>query len=307
MADLPRVSPLKRLLAYDIIQKSRIAPRGKGYILILSSDLHTVLSTSPLGLVFDIDGTLSPIDSTPDTARLWPGVAENLERAKQYAHVAVLTGRAVRDGGRIVNVEGLTYIGTHGLEWSNGLPTPQTVQLLPEAQSYVEPGKHLFDLLEQHLPELPGVILQRKEVGGSVHYRLSPNLEQTRTRLFQLLEEPARRLHMRLGEGRAVVEILASLAVNKGQALREYVRRFALRGVIFAGDDRTDLDAVLEIKQLRQEGLTALSIVVQHTDTIPALLEHGDIIVNGVEEMAEQLHSIVTSLEQQGVECVKLT
>ncbi len=237
--------------------------------------------------------------STPDAAQLWPGVAENLERAKRYAHVAMLTGRAAQDGGRIVNIEGLTYIGTHGLEWSSGLPTAQTVQLLPEAQSYAEPGKHLFDLLEQHLHELPGVILQRKGVGGSVHYRLSPNLEQTRVHLFQLLEEPARHLHMRLGEGRGIIEILAPLTVNKGTALRKYVQRFELQGVIFAGDDRTDLDAILEVKQLRQEGLAALSIVVQHADTLPALLEHGDMIVNDVEGMAEQLHTIVVLLEQQ--------
>jgi hypothetical protein len=30
-----------------------------------------------------------------------------------------------------------------------------------------------------------------------------------------------------------------------------------LQSVIFAGDDRTDLDAVLEIKRLRQEGMAA--------------------------------------------------
>lgn len=237
--------------------------------------------------------------STPDTAQLWPGVAENLERAKRHAHVAMLTGRAAQDGGHIVNIEGLTYIGTHGLEWSSGLPTAQTVQLLPEAQIYAEPGKYLFDLLEQHLNDLPGVILQRKGIGGSVHYRLSPNLEQTRAHLFKLLEEPARRLQMRLGEGRGIIEILAPLNVNKGKALRRYVQRFDLQGVIFAGDDRTDLDAVLEVKQLRQEGLAALSIIVQHADTLPALLEHGDIIVNDVEGMAEQLHTIVALLEQQ--------
>ncbi|HLZ56539.1 MAG TPA: trehalose-phosphatase [Ktedonosporobacter sp.] len=263
-----------------------------------SIDLSTLLSRRPLGLVFDIDGTLSPMTPKPDTARLWPGVAENLMRARQCAHVAILTGRAIGDGARIVNLEGLTYIGTHGLEWSNGLPTTQSIQLLPEAQAYVESGKYLFDLLEQHLDELPGVILQRKTVGGSVHYRLSPNPEQTREQLFALLEEPARRLHMRLGEGRLIVEILAPLAINKGEALRRYAQRYELQGIIFAGDDRTDLDAVLEVKQLRGQGLTALSMVVCDADTLPALLEHGDILINGVEGMAEQLQMIVTLLEQ---------
>ncbi len=262
-------------------------------------DLLTVLSKRPLGLVFDLDGTLSPMTPAPDSARLWPGIAENLRRAKEHAHVAILTGRSAKDGARIVNVEGLTYIGIHGLEWSYGLPTAQTVELLPEAQSYTEPGKHLFDLVEQHLEDLPGVILQRKSVGGSVHYRLAPNLEKTRARLFELLEEPTRRFQMRLAEGRGIIEILAPLNINKGKALRSYTQRFELQGIIFAGDDRTDLDAVLEVKQLCQDGLAAMSIIVQHASTLPALLEHGDLIVHDVKYMAEQLQTIVTFLEQQ--------
>lgn len=264
-------------------------------------DLLTVLSKRPLGLVFDLDGTLSPMTPTPDTACLWPGVAENLKRARQHANVAILTGRSVVDGAQIVNVEGLTYIGVHGLEWSSDLPTAQTVRLLAEAQIYAEPGAYLFDLLEQHVDDLPGVILQRKSVGGSVHYRLAPDLEQTRARLLGLLEGPANRLQMRLAEGRGIVEILAPLNINKGEALRRYRESLGLQGIIFAGDDRTDLDAILMVKQLRQEGLAALSIVVQHASTLPALLEHGDIIVNDVECMAEQLQTIVTLLEQKAL------
>ncbi len=261
-----------------------------------SIDLNNVLSRKPLGLLFDIDGTLSPLAPTPDEAVLWPGVAENLARASRYAHVAILTGRAIQDGARIVNVEGLTYVGTHGLEWSEGLPMTHPVQLLPEAQAYAEPGKQLFDLLRPHLASLPGVILQPKAIGGSVHYRLSPHPEQTREQLLALLREPARRLHMRLGEGRYVIEILAPLTINKGEALRRYVQRFELQGVVFAGDDRTDLDAVLEVQHLRQRGLTALSIVVRDNETLPALIEQGDMIVDGVEQMARQLQYMVDKL-----------
>lgn len=227
-----------------------------------TNDLSTVLSRRPLGLVFDIDGTLSPFTATPESAQLWPGVAEDLERVRQHAHIAILTGRAVKDGARIVNVAGLTYIGTHGLEWCEDLPPAQEIQLLPEARAYAEPGKQLFDLLEHHLNDLPGVILQRKSVGGSVHYRLASELEQTRVRLLALLEEPAQRLQMRLSEGRGIIEILSPLAINKGEALRRYAQRFELQGVLFAGDDRTDLDAVLEIKRLRKSMLPFTGITV---------------------------------------------
>src|SRR6266567_9391709 len=113
--------------------------------------IQTVLAQWPLGLVFDIDGTLSPIASTPDEAPLYPGVARLLEHAREHAHVAIMTGRTVDAGAAMVNVEGLTYIGSHGLEWCDGLPATHPVRLIPEAEPYVEPGNYLLDLAQQQL------------------------------------------------------------------------------------------------------------------------------------------------------------
>lgn len=62
------------------------------------------------------------------------------------------------------------------------------------------------------------------------------------------------------------------------------------------GDDRTDLNAVLEIARLRQEGIAALAIAVQHSDTPPALLEQADRVVQGVEGMLALLRTIVVLL-----------
>ncbi|GAC1433395.1 MAG: trehalose-phosphatase [Ktedonobacteraceae bacterium] len=262
-----------------------------------STDLSSVLAQKPLGLVFDIDGTLSPIAPTPQAAYLYPGVAAMLEHLRHYAHIAIMTGRGLRDGARIVNVDNLTYIGTHGLEWSDGLPLTHEVQIVPEAMRYVQPGKQLLDLVQQHLASLPGVIVQHKTVGGTLHYRGSATPEQTREHLLALLEEPTRQWGMRLGEGKMVVEVLAPLNINKGQALRNFVQRFSLRGLVFAGDDRTDLDAILEAERLRKEGCTTLSIVVQHHDTLPELLAHADTIVDGVEGMAQLMQEMVQKVQ----------
>lgn len=262
------------------------------------SDLKNVLAQRPLGLVFDIDGTLSPIAPTSDEARLYAGVVPLLERARERAHVAIMTGREIADGARMVNVEGLTYIGTHGLEWSDGLPSLRTVQVVPQALQYIEPGTYLLDLVEQQLPRLPGVYVQRKRVGGTLHYRLSADQEQARRDILAILEEPARQVNMRLREGKKMVEVLAPLAVNKGQALRSFVEHFQVQGVVFAGDDQTDLDAVLEVERLRKEKkvVAGLSIFVQHADTLPVLLEHADIVVQEVGGMVDLLREIVEML-----------
>ena len=269
--------------------------KSKSFLLIgkVALNIQAVLTHRPLGLVFDIDGTLSPIAPTPDEAQLYPGAASLLEEARKYAHVAIITGRAVEEGAAMVNVDGIIYIGTHGLEWCDGLPSSHVVQIVPEALTFVEPGKYLLDLAEKELAGMPGIIVERKRVGGSIHYRLCADPEQARQRILALLAEPASAVNMRLSEGKRIVEIKPPLAVNKGQALRQFVQRWGLEGVIFAGDDRTDLDAMLEISRLQKEGIAALSIVVQHADTLPILLEHGDIIVQGVEGMVKLLHEMV--------------
>lgn len=263
---------------------------------MVASTMAELLVQRPLGLVFDIDGTLSPIAPTPGEAQLYPGVGELLTRAKQHAHIAIITGRAVVDGARMVNVDGLTYIGTHGLEQADGLPPQAQVQILPEAQEYREAGTYLLDLVEQE--KLPGCLVERKSVGGTIHYRLASDPEQMRQRILSLLREPAQRVHMQLSEGKRVIEVRVPLQINKGHALRSFVQRHKLQGVLFAGDDRTDIDALLEIEHLKDEGIKAVGVAVRHTDTLAELLAHADIVVQDVEGMVELLRTIVEELEK---------
>ncbi len=262
---------------------------------MVDTNIAELVAQRPLGLVFDIDGTLSPIVSTPSEARLYSGVAELLEQAKRHAHVAIITGRAVADGARMVNVDGVTYIGTHGLEWSDGLPTHASVKLVAGVMEYLEAGKYLLDLVEKQ--HMPGVIVERKSVGGTIHYRLASDPEQSRESILTLLEEPAQRVHMRLSEGKRVIEVRVPLDINKGYALRSFAQRNKLQGLLFAGDDRTDLDALLEIERLRLEGIKTLGVAVQHSDTLPELLAHADIVVQEVEGMVELLRKIVADLQ----------
>src|SRR5436305_3211905 len=267
---------------------------------MLTSALSTVLAQRPLGLIFDIDGTLSPIAPTPKEARLYPGVVELLQQARQYARIAVVTGRAINSGAAMVDVEGITYFGTHGLEYCDGLPTADNVRIAPEALEYVAPGNYLLDLAEEKLASLPGIIIERKCVGGSIHYRLCSDAEQTRATILALLEEPAQRVHMQLKEGKYVIEIRPPVAIDKGWALHWFQQRHALQGIIFAGDDRTDLDAVREIIRCQRAGMHAYAIVVEHRDTLPEQRESADVVVKEVEGMAKLLQQMVEFLVQKG-------
>ena len=263
------------------------------------SQLQNLCQRRPLGLLFDIDGVLSPIAPTPDEAHLHPAVRPLLEEARKWAHIAIVTGRAIESGAAMVNVEGLTYIGAHGLEWSDGLPSHHTVQVVSEALSLVEPGNRLLDLAEQVLVDQPGILIERKRVGGAIHYRLSPDPEQAREYIRSVLEEPIQQSGLRLSEGKRMFEIRPALAIDKGKALLWFVERFAVRGAMFAGDDRTDLDAMLALKPLHTQGIETLAVTVQHHDTLPALLEQADIVVQEVDGMVELLRELVDLLRKQ--------
>ena len=263
------------------------------------NDLHTLLSTRACGLVFDIDGTLSPIAPTPSEARLYPGVAQALAEARTYTQVAIMTGRAIETGAQLVNVEGLTYIGTHGAEWSEGLPSTHPVRIEQEALHWIEPGETLLHLADQRLGQQAGVLIEHKRLGGSIHYRLAADPVYTRQLILDTLQAPAHELGFLLSEGKRVIDIKPALSINKGTALRELVRQWHLQGVLFAGDDRTDLDAMLAMRQLRTEGLQTIAVGVQAADTLPELLETADIIVQGVPGMDQLLNEIVTQLREQ--------
>jgi trehalose 6-phosphate phosphatase len=209
-----------------------------------------------------------------------------------------MTGRAIESGAGMVGVEGITYIGTHGIEWCEGLPDGHNVQINPTALPYLVQSAELLALAEQSLADQPGLLIERKRLGGSVHYRLAPQPEQARQLILNTLREPAAQRNFFLSEGKQVIDIKTALPLNKGTELRRFAQRYKLAGLIFAGDDRTDLDAVLEIKRLRQEGLQAAALVVQAADTLPALLEQADLVVQGVEGMARLLSEIVGQFRQ---------
>src|SRR5947208_13612375 len=73
------------------------------------------------GLFLDFDGVLAPIVERPEDAAPPPETRAELERlVGRYAVVAVVSGRVGEDVRARVGVEGVVYVGPHGLE-----PAPQ--------------------------------------------------------------------------------------------------------------------------------------------------------------------------------------
>src|SRR5207253_7142621 len=68
-------------------------------------------------VLLDVDGTLAPIVSRPELAAVPEDTRREVERlGARYALVACISGRTGEDARRLVGVDGVRYVGSHGLE-----------------------------------------------------------------------------------------------------------------------------------------------------------------------------------------------
>jgi len=82
-------------------------------------DALTRLAEDPASaaLFLDVDGTLAPIVARPELAEVPEETRAAVQRlAGRYALVACISGRPAADAERVVGVEGIRYVGEHGLE-----------------------------------------------------------------------------------------------------------------------------------------------------------------------------------------------
>lgn len=212
------------------------------------------LGAEPSGLMTDFDGTLSRVIGDPKMARLEDGAGEALATlADRLAVVAVITGRAARDARQLIGVPGVLVVGNHGVEWLEpGLAEP-TAPELPGVASRLE-----STLLS--VPTPPGVMVERKGLSATVHYRNATHPGRARDAILRALANaPARDIDVR--EGRMSVELRPRGLGDKGRAARTIIERHALRGVVVLGDDVTDLDMFVAVAELRAGGTVRGAII----------------------------------------------
>jgi trehalose-phosphatase len=211
------------------------------------AELADRLSHSPFLVALDIDGTLAPIAPTPERAVVPEATRRTVERLTQLpnVHVAFVTGRAARDGQRLVNVNRSWTIGNHGIE---SIEPTGALRVNESAEAFAAAIAEAARLLRGPLSRFQGVIVEDKKWTISVHFRLAkpddvPDVERAIT-------EVARRLDLKILEGKKIFELRPPVAINKGTALLELGTRLgvfddgALEGsLLYIGDDQTDEDA----------------------------------------------------------------
>ena len=238
--------------------------------LPLQSALALRLGGTPLSVLLDIDGTLAPIAPRPEQAKVPADTCKALEDLIEIpgAHVAVVSGRSVKDARRMVPLTGLGVIGNHGFEV---LGETGEVISEPAAHSYVEAVRSAARRLAGLPKEIHGVVLEDKHWTLSVHYRLAarPAIPRIRDTVDQLAKE----LGLKVTRGKEVLELRPPLEVNKGTAAVIWVKRLGMSAsasVVYIGDDRTDEDAFRELRAAFPRAVTIRVGDPDHGDTTAA-------------------------------------
>ncbi|MFJ8191046.1 trehalose-phosphatase [Streptomyces sp. NPDC096094] len=249
-------------------------------------------------IALDFDGTLAPIVADPDQARAHPDAVPALAAlAPKVAAVAVITGRpaevAVRHGGfaDVPGLDHLVVLGHYGAErWdaaTGALTTPEPHPGVAAVRAGL-PG-----LLERSGAG-QGTWIEEKGHAVAVHTRRAPDPQAAFDTLRAPLADLASRHGLIVEPGRMVLE-LRPPGMDKGAALREYVRELDARAVLYAGDDLGDLPAFAAVDTLRTEATPGL-LVCSGSDEVPDLRKRADVVVDGPEGVVHLLRALATRL-----------
>ncbi len=208
-------------------------------------------------LVFlDYDGTLVPIQPTPELARLSPGRKKILARLARLPkfRAGLLTGRSLKDIRRAVKVPGLFYAANYGLV----IITPQKSWVHPAARRRVGSLKKMLPRLKGLAAEFRGVRVEDKTLTVAIHYRRwrgRPGwLEKRLEGIIRDFPKP-----FRLESGKKIFEVYPAVKWDKGKALLKVEKMLGYRRaplVIFFGDDCADEEA------FRRMGKADISVAV---------------------------------------------
>lgn len=204
---------------------------------------------SKLLLLFDYDGTLTPIVQHPQDAVLSATTRELLEQLKQQPRLVlgILSGRSLDDLKEMAGMEGIYYAGTSGMELDL-----RGVRLChPEAKASRALVADLAARLEQELASFPGVWVERKPLGLTVHYRA---LEPVLIPLFEARIHRVLRPYdgeLRVVDGPMAVEIIPAFGWTKGNAVSMIVEHSGPGSVpLYAGDEANDEEALTAARAL---------------------------------------------------------
>lgn len=205
-------------------------------------------------LLFDYDGTLTPIAARPELARLPPAVRETLARLASGDSggkfiVGLVSGRSLADLTELADIPGLLLAGNHGFEISG----PGIEFVHPEAAALRPALDDAFARLQAAAAATPGAMVEHKGLSLTAHYRgVAPELAGGLERAVEAAIAPLVDAgQLRMTRGKMVREIRPNLPWHKGRAIVWLHSRCPETPLpVYFGDDVTDEDGFIAAQEL---------------------------------------------------------
>ncbi|HYP54852.1 MAG TPA: trehalose-phosphatase [Solirubrobacterales bacterium] len=229
----------------------------------------------------DVDGTLAPIVSRPEQAAVPAAATEALRRlSERFAVVGCVSGRQVEEARRLVGLSELAYAGNHGMEvlWpGEGAASP--------SRGALEWEPRVRELVASVARGPLGTAGLRPEDKGPIqalHWRGAADEAAAEARAREIAKA-AEADGLAIHWGRKVLELRPPLAIGKDIAVAELLSRARPRHALYAGDDRTDLDAFAGLRAMRERGEleSAVCVGVLSAEGPSELARESDLTVDG--------------------------
>jgi trehalose 6-phosphate phosphatase len=235
-------------------------------------------------ILTDVDGTLAPIAARAEEAAVPAAARDALARlGERFGLVGCVSGRQALDARALVGLDQIAYAGNHGLELLlPGDAEPRPDPSLAGRESLA--GEFIAGLDPQAL-STAGLRVEDKGPIQALHWRGAAEEEHAEGCAHEIAVE-AGHAGLEPRWGRKVLELRPPGGGGKDAAVASLLAGERLEHAVYAGDDRTDLDAFRRLRELREGGelRTAVGVGVVSPEAPPELREDSDLIVDGPEE-----------------------
>lgn len=241
--------------------------------------LEKIKAREKIFLIFDYDGTLTPIVDTPDKAVLDTKTRTMIESlAKQpNLKIAIVSGRSIKDLQVLSGIKSQEIIisGSHGgevlyQEQYNVISNVPKVAQLDDFKIFVKKALNNFG----------GIIFEEKPFSFSIHYRLAK--ENDVGLIKQLIIEQFERMelnkHFKIQPGKKVIEIIPE-SFNKGKTVKSILKMFPQYFYVYFGDDLTDISAFNVVKQIGGMPLGIKDQERSFENVVDQALTHQELLV----------------------------
>ncbi len=229
-------------------------------------------------VLLDFDGTLGPIVSRPELAKLQPGAAGAIERlVSRVAVVAIVSGRPGKELAELVRIPGVQLVGLYGGE--QRIPAEVPVSFVGRVEAIAR--------------SIEGTWVERKGPALAIHYRASPDPDATGRTLERTIAPIAQREGFDALPGKRVLDLVPTGSARKGDAVRRIAGKAA--AVLYAGDDLQDLPAFEALDAFEAEGTPVVRVGVRGTETPLELVEASDIVVEGPAGLVDLLDELTAA------------